>query len=81
MEQIIVYTTPGCTACAAVKQYLEQKGISFEERDVSKNEAWIDEMKRVSGVRIAPVTVIGTQAFYGTFEQQRPSIDKALNLH
>ena len=77
-DPVIVYTTPGCPDCAAVKRYLKNKGVSFEERDVSKNPAWLDEMKRASGVRIAPVTVVDENAFYGTFADQRPRIDAAL---
>ena len=75
---ITLYTTPGCSACAAVKRYLDTKGLTYTEKDVSQNEAWIDEMKRLSGVRIAPVTVIGENAFYGTLDQQRPQLDAAL---
>lgn len=75
---ITLYTTPGCSACAAVKHYLAARGLTYTEKDVSQNEAWEDEMKRRSGVRIAPVTVIGDQAFYGTFDQQRPQLDAAL---
>lgn len=75
---ITLYTTPGCSACAAVKRYLDSKGHSYTEKDVSQNEAWVDEMKRLSGVRIAPVTIIGDKAFYGTFDQQRPQLDAAL---
>ena len=78
MTQVTIYTTPGCPDCAAVKRYLEQKGISYKEKDVSQNPAWIDEMKQVAGVRIAPVTVVGDQAFYGTFDTQRPKIDDAI---
>lgn len=77
-EPVTLYTTPGCADCAAVKRYLENRGLSFEEKDVSKNPAWIDEMKRVSGVRIAPVTVIGDEAFYGTFDKQKPGLERAL---
>lgn len=75
---ITLYTTPGCSACAAVKRYLDTKGFSYTEKDVSQNEAWIDEMKRLSGVRIAPVTTVDDKAFYGTFDQQRPQLDMAL---
>lgn len=74
----ILYTTPGCSACAAVKNYLRGRGIAFAEKDVTTNPAYLEEMKRLAGVCIAPVTVIGEQAFYGTFEQQRPQIDAAL---
>ncbi len=75
---ITLYTTPGCSACAAVKLYLDTKALAYTEKDVSRNEAWADEMKRLSGVRIAPVTVINDRAFYGTFNQQRPQLDAAL---
>lgn len=75
---ITLYTTPGCSACAAVKRYLDTKGLAYTEKDVSRNEARIDEMKRASGVRVAPVTVVGDRAFYGTFDQQRPQPDVAL---
>ena len=78
---ITLYTTPGCSACAAVKRYLDTKGLLYTEKDVSQNEAWMEEMKRLSGVRIAPVTVVGDKAFYGTFDQQRPQLDAALATH
>lgn len=75
---VTLYTTPGCADCAAVKHYLEHKGVAFQEKDVSTNPAWIAEMKEVAGVRIAPVTVVGDRAFYGTFDKQRPGLDQAL---
>ncbi len=75
---ITLYTTPGCAACAAIKRYLGAKGLTYTEKDVSQNEAWIDEMKRLAGVRIAPVTLIGDKAFYGTFDRQRPQLEAAL---
>lgn len=76
---VTLYTTPGCPDCAAVKRYLDQKGVHYVEKDVSRNPAWLEEMKRLAGVRIAPVTVVGEEAFYGTFDQQRPQLIRALN--
>lgn len=75
---VTLYTTPGCADCAAVKHYLERKGIAFREKDVSTNPAWLGEMKAVAGVRIAPVTVVSDRAFYGTFDKQRPGLEQAL---
>ncbi len=40
--------------------------------------AWFDEMKAVSGVRIAPVTVVENEAFYGRVERQRRGLERAL---
>lgn len=75
---VTLYTTPGCADCAAVKRYLEHQGVAFQEKDVSTNPAWLGEMKAVAGVRIAPVTVVGGHAFYGTFDKQRPGLQQAL---
>lgn len=77
---VTVYTTPGCPSCHAVKTYLKQKGIAFTEKDVTQSEEALQEMKRVSGVRIAPVTLIGNEALYGDFPVQRPRIDQLLGL-
>lgn len=76
--QVTLYTTPGCAACAAVKRFLDAKGVAYAEKDVSQNESWLVEMKRLSGVRVAPVTVVGNEAFYGPFDQQRPKLEVAL---
>ena len=76
--KITLYTTPGCAVSAAVKRYLEHREIAFQEKDVSQNKAWIDEMKAVSGVRIVPITVVGNEAFYGTFKKQKPGLERAL---
>lgn len=75
---VTVFTTPGCSACAAVKRFLEHKGVAYIEKDVAADPAHLEEMKRLSGIRIAPVTVVGKQTFYGTFEQQKPKLQEAL---
>ena len=79
--KVTLYTTPGCTDCAAAKRYLERRGVAFTEKDVSQNAAWVDEMKRVSGVRVAPVTVVGDASFYGTFDKQKEGLEQALTPH
>ena len=35
--EVTLYTTPGCADCAAVKRYLEHRGVAFQEKDVSQN--------------------------------------------
>ena len=46
----------------------------FEERNLTIP-AVADEAKARYGVRVAPITVVGEQFFYGTFEQQRPELE------
>jgi len=76
-ERVVVYTSPGCPDCAAVKRYLAEHDIPFEERDVTVPGV-ADEAKSRYGVRVAPITVIGNAFFYGTFSQQKPQLDAAL---
>ena len=75
--QVIVYTSPGCPDCAAVKRYLADRGVPFEERDITAPGV-ADEAKSRYGVRVAPITVIGASFFYGTFAQQKQQLDQAL---
>jgi glutaredoxin len=74
---VIVYTSPGCPDCAAVKRYLTDRGFFFEERDITAAGV-ADEAKSRYGVRVAPITVVGNAFFYGTFSQQKPQLDLAL---
>lgn len=73
-----LYTTPNCADCAAVKRYLNAHGVAYREKDVTVDAAHLEEMKRVAGVRIAPVVVVAGNAFYGTFENQRARLAAAL---
>ena len=61
---IIVYSSPGCPDCAAVKRYLADRGVPFEERDIAAPGV-ADEAKSRYGVRVAPITVIGASFYYG----------------
>lgn len=70
---VLLYTAPGCPDCAAVKQWLVSHGILFTEKDISQP-GIADEAKENYGVRVAPITVVGEEAFYGTFAQQRPDL-------
>ncbi len=77
MSEIDLYTAPGCPDCAALKRWFAERGIDYAEHDLSAPGA-ADEAKRRYGVRVAPITVVDGQVFYGTFEEQRPRIEAAL---
>ena len=76
-RHIIVYTSLGCPDCAAVKRYLADRGIPFIELDITAPGV-ADDAKSRYGVRVAPITIIGHSFFYGTFAQQKPQLDLAL---
>lgn len=64
---IKVYTTPTCAYCHALMDWLESKGIEYEEVDARKH-------KDITAV---PVTEINGQRIVGF---DRPAIKRALDL-
>lgn len=76
---ILIYTTPTCPDCHALKHWLAQQGLAYEERDLTDPQI-AEEAKARTGVRVAPITIIGSDVFYGTFQNQRPGLMKVLEL-
>lgn len=76
---VLIYTTPTCPDCHALKRWLSQQGIAYEERDLTDPRI-ADEAKARTGVRVAPITIIGSEIFYGTFQSQKLGVAKALGL-
>ena len=77
--QVIIYTTPTCPDCRTLKPWLEREEIAFVERDLSDPEI-MEEAKARTGVRVAPITLVGEKVFYGTFPAQKPGLTVALGL-
>ncbi len=50
--------------CGKVKEFLSQKGIRFTDRDVSRDEAALEELQAL-GLMTTPVTVIDDQTVVG----------------
>jgi S1-C subfamily serine protease len=48
-----------------VKEFLSQKGVNYEERDVSVNQAYAEEMVKNTGQMGVPVILIDGQAVIG----------------
>jgi len=57
--------------CNRTKEFLSQHGIAFEERDVSSDEAALDELQR-RGLMTTPVTLIDDDAVVA-FDQAKLS--------
>ena len=62
---IKVYTTPTCVYCHALLDWLDEKGIEYEEIDANS----------VEGITSVPVTEINDKKIIGF---DRPAIKKAL---
>ncbi len=62
--------------CNRTKEFLSQKGIEFQERDVSKDEAALEELQK-RGLMTTPVTLIDGDAVVGF---DRAKLAKLLGL-
>ena len=53
-----------------VKQFLSQRGVSYEERDISRNQAYARELVNNTGQMGVPVTIFDGEIVVG-FDRQR----------
>lgn len=56
-KQLAVYTSDTCPYCDMLKQFLDQQGIAYEERNISRNQAYIEDLLRM-GFNGVPITVV-----------------------
>lgn len=72
---VIVYSTPVCSWCVKVKEFLTEKGVEFESFDVSADTEKAKEMIDKSGQRGVPVVDINGKIIVGF---DRDAIEAAL---
>jgi len=65
MAQITVYTTEPCSFCARVKQLLAQRGVVYEEINLSKDPEGRSELVELTGMLSFPQVVIGDEVIGG----------------
>lgn len=69
-KHVTVYTTPSCSWCTTLKNYLKSQQIRFTEIDVSRNQSAAEEMVRRSGQQGVPQTNIEGEVVVG-FDRNR----------
>lgn len=52
--KIILYTKTGCPWCKGVLDLFHEKGVEFEEREVTGNKQYFDELVSKSGQEKTP---------------------------
>ncbi len=77
MAKVKVYTTPICPYCVALKEFLKENKVEFEEIDVSQDEMAAKEMIEKTGQMGVPVLEIDGEFVVG-FDKEK--IKKLLNL-
>ena len=74
-KEVVVYSTPTCPFCKKTKDYLDQKGIAYNDINVAADKEKAKEMIKMSGQMGVPVIVIDGQLVVG-FNQAK--IDELL---
>lgn len=64
MQKVVLYSSTGCPYCEKIKQDLKNWDIAYEERNVTENPGYFDELHK-KGIFSTPVTFVDDQAFIG----------------
>jgi glutaredoxin 3 len=70
MEDVKIYSTPSCPYCKMAKEFLNSKGIEYQDIDVSENRDSLDQMISISGQMGVPVITIGSEVIRG-FDREK----------
>jgi glutaredoxin 3 len=65
MADIKVYSTPTCPWCIKLKAYLKEKGVEFDDIDVSADQQAAQQMMERSGQMGVPQTEINGKMIVG----------------
>lgn len=76
-NRVKVYTSPICTYCHTLKEFLKEKNIIFEEIDIAENEEARDYIIEKTGKMEAPIMEIDGEVVVG-FDKEK--ISKLLNI-
>ncbi len=69
-KKIRVFTTPTCAYCIVLKKWLEEKGVDYEEIDITQHEEEQERMVEKTGQVGVPVTEIEGEMVVG-FEKDK----------
>lgn len=65
MPEITVYTRSTCAPCKMLKQWLDNKGVHYDERNVDMDPTLANEIIENTGFMMVPCTKVGNQYVSG----------------
>ena len=74
--KVEVFGAPGCSHCDAAKRLLRERGIAFDERDVSDAAVLAEFRARLPRVRSLPQVFFGADHI-GGYEDLRLTLERA----
>ena len=63
--RVILFTQPDCPPCHIVKLFLTERGVAFEERDITRNATAMRELTEKYHSHSTPTLVIGDEVMVG----------------
>jgi glutaredoxin 3 len=69
-DTVTVYTTTTCPWCTRAKEYLRQKGVPFQEKNIEHDPAGAQEVMQRTGQMGVPVIIAGDDVIVG-FDRAR----------
>ena len=73
MPKVIIYSTPYCVYCKAAKEFFQEHGVEYEEKDVAKDEEARERMIHRSGQLGVPVIEVDDEVVIG-FDKKKLSV-------
>jgi glutaredoxin-like YruB-family protein len=63
--KVVIFTHPDCPPCHVVKLFLTEKGVVYEERDVTLDPEAVRELTEKYGSHSTPTLIIGDEVMIG----------------
>ena len=70
MEELLVYSLPSWPECLATKEFFRQKGVAFQEFDLSKDQAAVTKMLKLTRQKRVPVIQKGERFVVGFLSEE-----------
>jgi glutaredoxin 3 len=65
-KDVVVYSSPTCASCTAVKEFLKTRGVPFTTKDITFDEKALEELEaRTGDAGGVPVIVVGEEVIVG----------------
>jgi glutaredoxin len=70
VAHIVLYSQPGCPSCAAAKEFLSSRGLSYEEKNIRTDPEALRVLTEELHSKAAPTLVVGEKIIVG-FDPER----------
>jgi glutaredoxin-like YruB-family protein len=70
VARIVLYSQPGCPSCAAAKEFLSSRGLSYEEKNIRTDPEALRVLTEELHSQATPTLVVGEKIIAG-FDPER----------